>query len=56
MIKIEGLILAGSGDLKDELLGRLDPRLAQKVVQTLTVSYGGENGLNQVSFLEKKIF
>ncbi|CAD6888475.1 unnamed protein product [Tilletia controversa] len=44
-----GLILAGSADFKTELgqSDLFDPRLAVKVIRTVDVSYGGENGFNQ---------
>lgn len=44
-----GLILAGSADFKTELNGSdmFDQRLAAKVIRTVDVSYGGENGFNQ---------
>lgn len=46
---VQGLILAGSADFKNDLYGTnmFDPRLASKVVATLDVCYGFENGLNQ---------
>jgi len=49
MPNVSGLILAGMGDFKTELKGSdmFDPRLAGKVLKTVDVSYGGENGFNQ---------
>jgi peptide chain release factor subunit 1 len=46
---VSGMILAGMGDLKTELNGSdmFDPRLQTKVIKTVDVSYGGENGFNQ---------
>jgi peptide chain release factor subunit 1 len=46
---VSGLILAGMGDLKTELnhSDMFDPRLQVKVIKTVDVSYGGENGFNQ---------
>jgi peptide chain release factor subunit 1 len=46
---VSGMILAGMGDLKTELNGSdmFDPRLQCKVIKTVDVSYGGENGFNQ---------
>merc|ERR1712123_173390 len=43
------LILAGSADFKTELNGSamFDQRLQAKVLRTVDVSYGGENGFNQ---------
>ena len=47
MPNVEGLILAGNADFKFQLNDNLDPRLKNKVVQVIDVSYGGENGLNE---------
>jgi peptide subunit release factor 1 (eRF1) len=46
-----GLILAGSADFKTELSqsDMFDPRLQAKVIKLVDVSYGGENGFNQVT-------
>jgi peptide chain release factor subunit 1 len=46
MPNVEGLILAGNADFKALLNENLDPRLKNKVVQVINISYGGENGLN----------
>jgi len=48
-VNVAGLILAGSADFKTELNGSdmFDQRLAAKVIRTVDVSYGGENGFNQ---------
>lgn len=46
---VAGLVLAGSADFKT-VLGQsdlFDQRLATKIVSTVDVSYGGENGFNQ---------
>ncbi|KAJ2798145.1 translation termination factor eRF1 [Coemansia guatemalensis] len=64
---VAGLILAGSAEFKNDLLKSdlFDPRLAAKVVKTIDVSYGGENGfdqainlsqeyLNNVKFIQEK--
>lgn len=47
---VSGLILAGSADFKNDLQqnDHWDPRLAAKVLRVVDVSYGGENGFNQV--------
>jgi len=44
-----GLVLAGSADFKTELgqSDLFDPRLKVKIVATVDISYGGENGFNQ---------
>lgn len=46
---VAGLVLAGSADFKTELgqSDLFDHRLAPKVIRTVDVSYGGENGFNQ---------
>merc|ERR1712141_345485 len=46
---ISGLILAGSADFKTELSqsDMFDPRLQNKIIKLVDVSYGGENGFNQ---------
>ncbi|KAI9500117.1 translation termination factor eRF1 [Coemansia spiralis] len=46
---IAGLILAGSAEFKNDLFKSdlFDPRLAAKVIKTVDVSYGGENGFDQ---------
>ena len=49
-VNVAGLVLAGSAELKTDLSGSdlFDPRLLAKVVKIVDVSYGGENGFNQV--------
>ncbi|CCE65649.1 hypothetical protein TPHA_0M00740 [Tetrapisispora phaffii CBS 4417] len=46
---VKGLILAGSADFKTDLAKSelFDPRLAEKVIKIVDISYGGENGFNQ---------
>lgn len=48
-VNVNGLVLAGSADFKTELSKSelFDPRLMQKVVKIVDISYGGENGFNQ---------
>jgi len=48
-VNVTGLILAGLADFKTELATTdlLDPRLTQKIIKIVDVSYGGENGFNQ---------
>jgi len=48
-VNVTSLILAGSADLKTELLNvqMFDPRLRAAVVKVIDISYGGENGFNQ---------
>lgn len=42
---VEGIVLAGHSDLKNELTPFIDSRLT--VVSTVDTNYGGKNGLNQ---------
>ena len=46
---VKGLILAGSADFKSELekSAHFDPRLKEKVLQVIDISYGGQSGFNQ---------
>ncbi|CAD7936665.1 unnamed protein product [Amoebophrya sp. A120] len=46
---VQGLVLAGSAEFKNDLLASdlFDPRLADVVIKVVDVSYGGENGFNQ---------
>lgn len=46
---VAGLVLAGSADFKTKLSisGMFDPRLAEKIVKIVDVSYGFENGFSQ---------
>jgi len=48
-VNVAGIVLAGSADFKNDLYGSdiFDQRLAAKVMKTVDVSYGGENGFNQ---------
>jgi len=48
-VNVSGIILAGSADFKNDLAQSdvFDPRLLAKVIKTVDVSYGGENGFNQ---------
>jgi len=48
-VAVAGLILAGSADFKTELgqSDMFDQRLQAKIIKTVDVSYGGENGFNQ---------
>lgn len=48
-VNVAGLILAGSADFKTELgqSDMFDGRLQAKIIKTVDVSYGGENGFNQ---------
>ncbi|KAM0675663.1 translation termination factor eRF1 [Gurleya vavrai] len=44
---IEGIILAGHSDLKNEMKEFMDNRLKEKVIKIVDTNYGGENGLNE---------
>lgn len=54
-VNIEGLVLAGSADFKDQLKNRLDPRLQGHVLAVVDVSYGFNQGLNQAIELSSGI-
>lgn len=45
MSNVEGIVLAGHSDLKNELNSIIDQRLT--VIKTVDTNYGGKNGLNQ---------
>nr|AGE95401.1 peptide chain release factor subunit 1 [Encephalitozoon cuniculi] len=45
VMNVEGLILAGQSDLKNELAQVLDSRI--QVIKAVDTNYGGESGLNQ---------
>ncbi|KAJ2518555.1 translation termination factor eRF1 [Coemansia sp. RSA 1939] len=53
---VAGLILAGSAEFKNDLAKSdlFDPRLAAKVIKTVDVSYGGENGFDQAINLSQE--
>jgi peptide chain release factor subunit 1 len=46
---VNGLIIAGSADIKAELVKSdlFDPRLSARVIKVVDISYGGEVGFNQ---------
>lgn len=48
-VNVAGIVLAGSADFKNDLHQSdiFDQRLVAKVMKTVDVSYGGENGFNQ---------
>lgn len=52
---VAGLVLAGSADFKTKLSqsGMFDPRLQEKVVKVVDVSYGFENGFSQAITLSE---
>jgi len=51
---VTGLVLAGSAQLKDEVLAKLDPRLSHIVIAVVDVPYAGETGFNQAVALTKE--
>lgn len=57
-INVTGLVLGGSADFKNDLNGSdlFDPRLQKQVLKIVDVSYGGENGFNQVDMLFTKSY
>ncbi|TBU11996.1 subunit 1 of eukaryotic peptide chain release factor, partial [Hamiltosporidium tvaerminnensis] len=56
-INVEGLILAGHSDFKNELktCDVLDHKIREKIVKIVDVNYGGENGLNQAIELSEDV-
>uniref|UniRef100_A0A914WJA3 Eukaryotic peptide chain release factor subunit 1 n=1 Tax=Plectus sambesii TaxID=2011161 RepID=A0A914WJA3_9BILA len=54
---VSGLILAGSADFKTELgqSDMFDQRLQAKIIKTVDVAYGGENGFNQAIELAAEV-
>lgn len=44
-LNVEGLVLAGHSDFKNELRQHLDPRI--KVIKVVDTNYGGDSGLNE---------
>ena len=52
---VNGLILAGSADFKDELEKVLDPRLKKIVLDKVDISYGMDLGLNQAIENSKEV-
>ncbi|KAJ1834262.1 Electron transfer flavoprotein alpha-subunit [Coemansia sp. RSA 2711] len=55
-INVTGLVLAGAAELKDDLekSDLFDPRLKSKVIHSVDVAYGGENGFAQAISLSRK--
>jgi len=56
-LNVVGLVLAGSADFKTELSASdmFDQRLQAKIIKTVDVSYGGENGFNQAIELSAEV-
>jgi len=50
---VSGIILAGSGQLKEEVLVKLDQRLSKIILSVVDVQYGGGSGFNQAINLTK---
>uniref|UniRef100_A0A0G4I5Q0 Eukaryotic peptide chain release factor subunit 1 n=1 Tax=Chromera velia CCMP2878 TaxID=1169474 RepID=A0A0G4I5Q0_9ALVE len=46
-VSVKGLVVAGCGDLKNELKARLDPKLQNVIIKMVDTAYGGEAGLDQ---------
>jgi len=44
---VQGLVIAGLANLKDDVQKKLDPRLAKIVISVVDVQYGGEAGFHQ---------
>ena len=56
-VNCNGLVLAGSADFKSELgqSDMFDLRLREKILKTVDISYGGENGFNQAIELSAEV-
>jgi len=56
-VNVSGLILAGLADFKNELAATdmFDPRLKEKIIKIVDVSYGGDNGFNQAIELSAEV-
>jgi len=50
---VSGIVLAGSAQLKEDVLLKLDQRLSRIVVSVVDIQYGGESGFNQAINLTK---
>ncbi|KAJ2713528.1 Electron transfer flavoprotein alpha-subunit [Coemansia spiralis] len=57
MPNVTGLVLAGSAEFKDDLAKSdlFDKRLSVKILQTIDVAYGGENGFDQAIKLSEPL-
>jgi len=44
---VQGLVIAGLANLKDDVLKKLDPRLGKIIAGVVDVQYGGECGFHQ---------
>jgi len=51
---VTGIVIAGSAQLKDAVLLKLDPRLSRIVVAVVDVQYAGVTGFNQAVALTKE--
>jgi len=56
-VNCTGLVFAGLADFKTELSqsDMLDPRIKDKIIKIVDVSYGGENGFNQAIELSEEV-
>eukprot|EP00697_Spironema_sp_BW2_P010968 gnl/Spiro4/26518_TR13197_c0_g1_i2.p1 gnl/Spiro4/26518_TR13197_c0_g1~~gnl/Spiro4/26518_TR13197_c0_g1_i2.p1 ORF type:complete len:473 (-),score=143.80 gnl/Spiro4/26518_TR13197_c0_g1_i2:144-1508(-) len=56
-INVTGLVLAGHADFKTDLASSdmFDSRLVPKILKTVDISYGGENGFNQAIELSQEV-
>jgi len=50
---VSGLIMAGSAQLKEDVLSKLDQRLSRIIITVVDIQYGGESGFNQAIDLTK---
>jgi len=51
---VQGVVLAGSAQLKEDVQMKLDQRLARIVIAVVDIQYGGESGFNQAINLTKE--
>jgi peptide chain release factor subunit 1 len=54
MPTVDGIVLAGFAQLKEDVQSKLDHRLLSIVVAIVDISYGGESGFNQAINLTKE--
>lgn len=46
-VNVKGLIIAGSAELKNELVKDIDKRLTDKIIKVVDIQKGGKNGFNE---------
>jgi len=53
MPNVKGIVIAGSAQLKEEVIAKLDMRLSSIIVAVVDIQYGGESGFNQAIHLTR---